>query len=64
MTEQNNIYSDIPAVMTVEQMAKVLQIGRNAAYDLIRTGAVKKIMNGRCIRVTRASLIEYLNTAV
>lgn len=57
------LYKDIPIVMTVDQMAKILLIGRNAAYSLIRNGAVKSIKNGRNIRVTRGALIEYLNSA-
>ena len=59
----DSLYSEIPVVMTVDQMARILLIGRNAAYQLIRESAIKSIKNGRNIRVTRGALVDYLNSA-
>lgn len=57
------LYKDVPIVMTVPQMARLLLIGRSAAYGLIHSGAIRSIKNGRSLRVTRGALIEYLNSA-
>ena len=51
----------IPLVMTVPEMAEILQIGRNAAYDLVKSGAVRSIRIGRNIRIPQAALLDYLN---
>lgn len=61
--EDISLYQDIPVVMSVDQMAKILKIGKNAAYDLVHSGAVKTIRTGRVIRITRKSLVEYLCSA-
>ena len=53
----------IPEVMTVMQMAAVLQIGRNNAYALVKSGMIRSIRIGRTIRVPRSALLEYLEKA-
>ena len=56
MTSNN----DIPLVMKVEDVAKLLNIGRNSAYNLVHCGAIKSIRIGRQIRISRSALLEYL----
>ena len=56
MTSNN----DIPLVMKVEDVAKLLNIGRNTAYNLVNCGAIKSIRIGRQIRISRSALLEYL----
>ena len=53
-------YGDIPLVMTVEDLMPILLIGRNTAYDLVRSGEIKSIRVGRQIRIPRDALIEFL----
>jgi len=52
--------NEIPLTMTVEDMAKLLNIGRNSAYNLVHCGAIKSIRIGRQIRISRSALLEYL----
>lgn len=52
--------NDIPLVMKVEDVAKLLNIGRNTAYNLVHCGAIKSIRIGRQIRISRSALLEYL----
>ena len=54
-------YPEIPLIMTVEEAAKVLQIGRNAMYRLVKTGEVKAMRPGR-IRISRDALIAYIRS--
>ena len=53
-TEEN-----LPLVMTVEDIMAVLGIGRNSAYNLVRSGQIKAIHIGRQIRIARHELLRY-----
>lgn len=53
--------NDLPVVLSVPQLAEVLQIGRNSAYDLVKSGQIRSIRIGRTIRIPQAALLEYLN---
>lgn len=52
--------ADMPAVLTVEEAAKVLRIGRTAAYDAVRRGDLPVIRVGRILRVPRHRLEQLL----
>lgn len=52
---------NLPVVLSVQQLAEVLQIGRNSAYDLVKSGQIRSIRIGRTIRIPQAALLEYLN---
>lgn len=49
---------DLPLVLTVFDVSKVLGIGKNTAYDLVRSGTIKSIRVGRQIRVSKSALLE------
>ena len=53
----------IPLVMTVPEMAEILHIGRNSAYALVNSGAIRSIRIGRNIRIPQAALLDYLERA-
>ena len=53
-------YEDIPLIMTVEDLMPILLIGRNTAYDLVRSGEIQSIRVGRQIRIPRDALIAFL----
>lgn len=57
----DNDFEDFPQVMTVEELAAALRIGRNAAYQLVRDKAIRAIKVGRSIRIPRAALVEFLD---
>jgi excisionase family DNA binding protein len=42
---------DLPEALTVEETAKVLRIGRSAAYDAVRRGEIPSIKIGRTLRI-------------
>ena len=48
-------------VVSVEELAKMLKIGRNTAYELVRSGRMPSIKIGRQIRVTKREVIDYLS---
>ena len=54
--------NNLPLVLSVPQLADILHIGRNAAYALVKFGAIRSIRIGRTIRIPKSALLEYLNT--
>ncbi len=51
---------DLPLALTVEQAAKLLNISRNLAYDLVRQGVIPSLRLGRIIRISRSRLEEWM----
>lgn len=54
--------SQLPLVLTVEDLTTVLHIGRNKAYDLVNSKQIQSIKVGKHIRIPRAALERYLST--
>jgi excisionase family DNA binding protein len=50
----------LPLVLTVEEAADVLRIGRSAAYSAVHAGEIPSIKVGRSIRVPRHALAALL----
>lgn len=51
---------DLPMTLRVEELMPILGIGRNTAYELIRSGQIRGIRIGRQIRIPRDALLEFL----
>ena len=58
-TEYNSI-DELPLVLRVEDLMTILDIGRNKAYELVRSGQIRSIKVGRQIRVPRDAVVEFL----
>ena len=56
----NDMFRDCPDMMTVEQMAKALHIGRNSAYRLVRDGSLSVLRFGAHIRIPKTFLIAFV----
>lgn len=54
---------NLPLTLTVSEAGKLLRIGRNNMYQLVRSGQIRSIKNGRNILIPRCALIEFLSTA-
>ena len=52
--------AQLPLVLTVEQLATVLGIGLNAAYELVRSNSIQSVRIGRQYRIPKNSLEAYL----
>lgn len=48
-------------VLTVEETADVLKVGRTTVYDLIKTGLLNSIMIGRLRRIRHTDIVAYLD---
>ena len=60
MTSNHLSFDDIPLIITVEDLMHILQVGRNTACELVRSGEIKSIRVGRQIRITRDALMAFL----
>lgn len=52
---------DLPLVLTVSDISEILGIGKNTAYDLVRSGAIKSVRVGRQIRVPKSAFLEFIS---
>ena len=56
-----NIFTKYPNILTTKQLQKMLHIGRSTALNLLHSGEIKSIKIGRCYKITKVYVIEYLN---
>lgn len=61
MTEFDKFPEGLPLVLSVPDLAAVLHIGRNSAYQLVKSGKVRSLRIGKNIRISQSALLEYLN---
>lgn len=59
--ETNN--ERLPLALTVEDLSQLLSIGRNTAYELVRSGKIRSIKVGRIYRIPQSAVDEFLNEA-
>jgi excisionase family DNA binding protein len=52
--------NDLPPILTVQEAAAFLRIGRTVAYEAIRTGAIPSVRIGKLIRVPREALLTWI----
>jgi len=56
----SRMFREYPDVVTVEQLCQMLDIGRNSAYSLIKSGQIRHIRIGKKIKIPKAYIIEFL----
>lgn len=47
-------------LLTVEDVADILKVGRTTIYELLNSGALPSVKIGRCRRVLRSDLNAYI----
>lgn len=50
-----------PPVLCVKQVADILAISHNTAYELVRSGAIHSVRIGRNYRIPLGAVVDYLN---
>ena len=51
---------ELPLSLRVEDLMPILDIGRNTAYELVRSGQIRSVKVGRQIRVPRDAVGDFL----
>jgi excisionase family DNA binding protein len=54
------MFKGYPDVLTVEQVQEALGIGRNMAYELLKTKKIKSVRLGKNYRIPKPYLIDYI----
>lgn len=62
MTNETVTYNtdSLSTVLTVPELAEYLNIGKNRAYELLRTGEIKGFRIGSTWRVSQAAVEQYI----
>lgn len=55
-----NNFDTMPLVLSVEDIADTLAIGRNKAYGLVNSGTIKALKIGQQYRVPREEFIDFI----
>ncbi len=56
-----NDYGDI---LSTEDVRKILRIGANRAYELLKTGEIKNFKIGSVRRIPKQCLLEYIERSI
>lgn len=56
------MFSDYPDVVSIAELQSMLRIGRNTAYELVRSGKIRSVKIGRTYRIPLTAVEDYLNT--
>jgi excisionase family DNA binding protein len=55
-----NNFDVMPLVLSVEDIADTLAIGRNKAYSLVNTGTIKALKIGQHYRIPQDEFIKFV----
>ena len=61
MENKYRSFNDLPLTLCVEDLMPSLGIGRNTAYELVRSGQIFSVKIGRQLRIPKQALIDYLS---
>lgn len=53
MSSDYRSFDDLPLTLRVEDLMPILGIGRNTAYELVRSGKIRSIRIGRQLRIPK-----------
>ena len=60
VTERPTSFDDLPLTLRVEELMPILGIGRNTAYELIRSDQIRSVRIGRQLRVPKDAVLDFL----
>lgn len=60
MEQKYKSISEMPLTLRVEDLMPILNIGRNTAYDLVKSGKIRSIKVGRQLRIPRDAVEDFL----
>lgn len=54
------MFESYPDVVNIKQLCKMLDIGKNTAYELINTGKIKSLKIGKVHKIPKCYIIDFL----
>jgi excisionase family DNA binding protein len=58
---ENKTLDSYGDIITVPELAKILRVGRNTAYDLIKGDQIQSVRVKTQIRIPKSSVVDFLN---
>lgn len=58
----NKSFSDYEELISIDDVCDALNIGKNTAYDLLKSGEIKSFRIGRVWKIPKASMQEYITS--
>ena len=55
-------FDELPLLLRVEDLMPILSVGRNTAYELVRTEQIFSIRIGRQLRIPKQSVMDLINS--
>lgn len=55
-------FKDYPDVVSVDELQAMLRIGRNSAYDLLRSGAIQTLKIGKKYIIPKLNVVKYISS--
>ena len=56
-----NLLNNYPDILSVDDLQKILRIGRSAAYKLLKENRIKKLRIGNRYIIPKKSVINFLD---
>ena len=60
MASKYRSYDELPLTLRVEDLMPILGIGRNTAYELVRSKQIFSVKIGRQLRIPKDAIQDYL----
>ena len=61
MENKYRSFDELPLTLKVENLMPILGVGRNTAYELVRSGKIRSIRIGKQLCIPKDALIKYLS---
>ena len=55
------MFNSYPDILSVKQLCEILGIGKNTAYRLLQSGAIKSIKIGKVYKIPKKEIRKYIN---
>ena len=55
-------YDELPAVLSMSELTTLLQVSRNTAYSLVRSGRIASVRAGRQFRIPKTAVLDFLDS--
>ena len=63
MIEYKDVFTEYPDVVSVDDLTKMLHIGKNKAYELVSSNTIQNIRMGRKYIIPKFRVLEFLEKA-
>jgi len=60
MISNTNIFEGYSDIVTVKELCQMLKIGRNTAYDLVKSGKLNSVRIGARYLIPKVYIVTYL----